>query len=241
MFKPGIVDFSFETHFQRSYGDLVSRAIEQQAELSDHALNEQLLKALIKEFVESERQLAEAHRQLLTISRTDALTGLANRRWFDEVLATEWTRTTRSGGVVGLLLMDIDSFKLFNDNYGHPAGDDCLRKVAQAISEVMHRGTDLAARYGGEELVCVLPDTNLAGVGKIGQELLEAIRALQIPHAFSKVPDGIVTVSIGGASLSPVPGSDPDELIKQADSMLYCSKENGRNRLTLQNQTPNLT
>lgn len=234
MGKPGIMDFSFEAQFQRSYGDLVSRMIEQQAEAADHHLNEQLLKALIKEFVESERQLAEAHRQLLAISRTDALTGIANRRWFDEVLASEWSRAARSGGVVGLLLMDIDSFKLFNDNYGHPAGDDCLRKVAQAVKGVVHRPPDLAARYGGEELVCVLPDTNLDGVGKVGQEVLEAIRALRIPHAFSKVSDGIVTVSIGGASMSPTQGSDPGDLVKQADAILYHSKENGRNRLTLQ-------
>ncbi|MBF0293735.1 MAG: GGDEF domain-containing protein [Magnetococcales bacterium] len=233
MFEPGSVDFSFDTQFQRSYGELVSRVIEQQAELADHQLNEQLLKALIREFVESERQLAEAHRQLLTISRTDALTGIANRRWFDEVLTAEWSRAVRSGGVIGLLLMDIDSFKLFNDNYGHPAGDDCLRKVAQTVSGVMHRSPDLAARYGGEELVCVLPETNLAGVDKVGHEILEAVRALRLPHAFSKVPDGIVTVSIGGASLSPTPGSDPGALLKQADAMLYQSKENGRNRLTL--------
>ncbi|MBF0436125.1 MAG: GGDEF domain-containing protein [Magnetococcales bacterium] len=233
MFKTGIVDFSFESQFHRSYGNLVARVIEQQAELADHRLNEQLLKALIQEFVESERQLAEAHRLLLSISRTDALTGIANRRWFDEVLASEWNRALRSGGKVGLLLMDIDSFKLFNDNYGHPAGDDCLRQVARAVQGVVHRSPDLAARYGGEELVCVLPDTDLDGVGKVGQEVLEAIRALQIPHVFSKVPDGIVTVSIGGASLHPAPGSDPEELVKCADTMLYHSKGNGRNRLTL--------
>jgi diguanylate cyclase (GGDEF)-like protein len=235
MFRAGIVDFSFETQLQRSYGDMVSRAIEQQAELADRHLNEQLLKALIKEFVESERQLAEAHRQLLAISRTDALTGIANRRRFDEVLASEWTRAARSGSMVGLLLMDIDCFKLYNDNYGHPSGDDCLRQVAQAVKGVMHRPMDLVARYGGEELVCVLPGTSLDGIGKVGQEVLEAVRNLRLPHAFSKVPDGIVTVSIGGASLSPESGSDSAELVKQADAILYHSKENGRNRLTLQN------
>ncbi|ARJ66840.1 hypothetical protein WV31_14745 [Magnetospirillum sp. ME-1] len=214
------------------HGELVTRLLEQQAQLADQDLNQHLLGELVAQFVESERKLAEAHAAVLAMSRTDALTGIANRRWFDECLAQELARAQRSQTPIGLLLMDIDCFKLYNDNYGHAAGDDCLIQVARAIHEVVKRPPDLAARYGGEELVCILPDTSLDGVEAVGNAVLDSVRGLAIPHAFSKaIP--IVTLSIGGVSMVPDASLTAKGLIEAADAMLYQSKESGRNRLTL--------
>jgi diguanylate cyclase (GGDEF)-like protein len=214
------------------HGELVTMVLEQQAQMADQQINQHLLGELVAQFVESERKLAEAHAAVLAMSRTDALTGIANRRWFDECLAQELARAQRSQTPIGMLLMDIDCFKLFNDNYGHAAGDECLIKVARAIHDVVKRPPDLAARYGGEELVCILPDTDIEGVGAVGNTIMDAVRSLAIPHAFSKaVP--FVTLSIGGVSVVPEGTLAAKGLIEAADAMLYHSKENGRNRLTL--------
>lgn len=212
--------------------ELISRVLEQQAQLADQRINQELLTELVSRFVVSERNLAEAHAAVLAMSRTDALTGIANRRWFDECLAQELTRALRSDTPIGLLLMDIDCFKLYNDNYGHAAGDECLIKVAQAVHDIVERPPDLAARYGGEELVCILPDTGIAGIAAVGTAILDAVRALALPHAHSKATD-IVTLSIGGISLVPNYQTTGKQLIEAADSMLYHSKDNGRNRLTV--------
>ncbi|MBF0185439.1 MAG: GGDEF domain-containing protein [Magnetococcales bacterium] len=237
MIEHNLLFFSMESGLHRSYGAMMTRLLEQQAQLADQQINEQLLQALVQEFVRVERQLAEAHRQVVALSRTDGLTGIANRRWFDESLHSEWSRAVRGSGTLGMLLMDIDCFKLYNDNYGHPAGDACLRQVAQAVQKVLHRPPDLVARYGGEELVCLLPGTNLAGIKRVGEQILQAIRALAIPHHFSKVPDGIVTVSIGGSACQPTAELEAASLLQQADQMLYHAKENGRNQLTVAQET----
>ena len=226
------IDFKIESAIGHSVGALVSKVLEQQAQLADQRINQTLLTEVVEQFVQSERQLAEAHATVLAMSRTDGLTGIANRRWFDESLAQELARAIRSQTSIGLLLMDIDCFKLFNDNYGHSAGDDCLRAVAQAVQSIVKRPPDLAARYGGEELVCILPDTDAKGVEAVGNALLDAIRGLAIPHAFSKAID-IVTVSIGGVSIIPDEATTPKQVIEAADSMLYVAKEGGRNRLTM--------
>lgn len=209
---------------------LVSRLLEQGAQLADDRINEDLLKELVRQFVDAERKLAEANRQVVALSRTDGLTGIANRRWFDECLAREWRRTLRSGKPLGLALLDIDSFKLFNDNYGHPAGDECLRRVARATADGIRRPPDLAARYGGEEIVCLLPDTTLEGVVAVAQGVLDAIRGLAIPHAHSKAAD-IVTASIGAAALVAHPEAPPTALVEAADAALYRAKAAGRNRI----------
>ncbi|MBF0305709.1 MAG: diguanylate cyclase [Alphaproteobacteria bacterium] len=226
----GLARLSLERQAGDVHERLVSRLLEQGAQISDHLINEELLKELVRQFVESERNLAEAHRQVLALSRTDGLTGIANRRWFDECLGTEWSRSARVGAPVGLLLLDIDSFKLFNDNYGHPAGDETLRRVARAVAEVVGRPPDLAARYGGEEIVCLLPETSLDRVVAVGQTVLAAVRALEIPHAHSKAA-AIVTASIGAASLIATPDAPPTLLVKTADGALYRAKEGGRNRV----------
>ncbi|MFN3077158.1 MAG: GGDEF domain-containing protein [Alphaproteobacteria bacterium] len=226
------IDFVLESNIGRSIGTLVSRLLEQQARLADQEVNRTLLTELVGQFVESERKLAEAHATVLAMSRTDALTGIANRRWFDETLALEMTRAARSGTRIGLLLMDIDCFKLFNDNYGHAAGDECLRQVAAAVRSVVGEPPDLTARYGGEELVCILPDADPSRVESVGNTVLDAVRSLGIPHEFSKAVN-VVTVSMGGISVKVSAELSARQLIEDADRMLYLSKEGGRNRLTV--------
>lgn len=180
-----------------------------------------------------QRELKRMHQQLLDLSNTDALTGIANRRRFDDFIQQEWSRSGRSETTLGLIMMDIDHFKLFNDHYGHAGGDDCLKQVAQALEKKIRRPPDLLARYGGEEFVCVLPDTDLEGVRSVCQILLDAIRELNIPHAKSLVAD-MVTLSIGGTSVVPRMESSPQQLIEAADALLYQTKENGRNGIMVE-------
>ena len=192
----------------------------------------QKLEAQAHQLVEANVKLTTAHATVLAMSRTDGLTGIANRRWFDDALDQELSRAIRSQGRVGLLMMDVDCFKLFNDNYGHAAGDDCLRAVAKAIQSVVKRPTDLVARYGGEELTCILPNTDAKGVEDVGNAILDAIRSLAIPHAWSEAID-IVTLSIGGISFVPNNDSTPKQVIEAADAQLYVAKKSGRNCLSV--------
>ncbi|XDD48927.1 diguanylate cyclase [Leptospira sp. WS92.C1] len=175
-------------------------------------------------------QLQEVNAHLLAIARTDGLTSLYNRRYFDEVLATEWKRCWRTGNSVALLMLDIDHFKLYNDTYGHQAGDHCLKQVALAIRDCARRAGDLAARYGGEEFAIILPETTESNAVIVSRNILERVEKLSIPHSASKT-DSIVTVSIGMATLSPNPENSIVELIERADKALYLAKEEGRNCL----------
>ena len=179
------------------------------------------------------RELKRMHQQLLELSNTDGLTGIANRRRFDDFIQQEWSRSVRSETQLGLVMMDIDHFKFFNDHYGHAGGDDCLKQVARALEQRIRRPPDLIARYGGEEFVCVLPDTDLEGVQSVCQTLLSAIRELNIPHAKSPVADQ-VTLSLGGTAMIPKQETTPQQLIEAADTFLYQTKENGRNGMTIQ-------
>lgn len=169
--------------------------------------------------------------QLHQISTVDGLTGIANRRHFDTFLEASWQRARRSGKPLAVIFIDIDRFKDFNDHYGHVAGDDTLRAIADALAGVVTRSTDLVARYGGEEFVCVLPDTNLAGARLVAQNIRDAIRALAIPHAYSDHADQ-VTASLGVASTVPAAsGITCEQLLEQADSQLYRAKHQGRDRV----------
>lgn len=176
--------------------------------------------------------LQSAYESAITLGRTDRLLGIANRGWFDETLTQQLAVASRTASVMGLLLIDIDDFKSFNDHYGHVAGDQCLVAVAQTVAHLMSRTPDLAARYGGEELVCLLPGTDEAGVRKLGTAILAAVEALAIPHQFSRAAQ-VVTVSIGGLSLVPQPHTRAEDLLREVDRRLYVSKNGGRNRLTL--------
>lgn len=180
---------------------------------------------------ERTKELAESNRKLELLSSTDALTGIANRRRFDEVFALEWSRATRTGQPVALAMLDIDWFKLYNDHYGHQAGDACLRRVADVISSSICRGTDLVARYGGEEFVFIAPATNAETALSLAEKLCEEFRSIALPHEHS--PYGFITVSIGVASIIPEVGQHSKSLIGAADQAMYRAKELGRNRSVL--------
>lgn len=173
------------------------------------------------------QQLAEANRVLQGLVFQDGLTGVANRRRFDEYLLQEWQRMAREQQPLSLILTDIDHFKAYNDTYGHQAGDDCLKQVAQAVESVAKRTADLVARYGGEELAVILPNTALVGALTVAEEIREQVAALHIRH--SRGVNGWVTLSAGVASLIPNPLTSPDFLINSADKALYHAKANGRN------------
>lgn len=186
-----------------------------------------LLLARLRNHLELKRQ-----RDLLNrLSETDGLTGIANRRLFDRVLEREWSRAQRTGGEVALLLMDIDHFKAYNDNYGHTAGDECLKQIARALAGCSRRPGDLVARYGGEEFACILSETDRDGAISLANTIRQAVLDEAIPHAFSKVHD-IITLSLGVATIRPSEGRrSASDLIVAADRMLYRAKNNGRNRV----------
>ncbi len=176
---------------------------------------------------ESRGKLAEANLALQKLSSLDGLTGIANRRSFDETLQKEWKRSIRGEKSIGLIMLDIDFFKLYNDHYGHQGGDDCLKRVAKGLESAIHRETDFLARYGGEEFSTVLPDTDLNGAIKVAEEMRLTIKDLRIEHAKSKVTD-IVSISIGVATVIPLQGMNPEILIAAADQALYRAKDEGR-------------
>jgi diguanylate cyclase (GGDEF)-like protein/PAS domain S-box-containing protein len=188
---------------------------------------------------QAEHRLEVANAELTRLATTDGLTGIANRRRFDEALEHEWSRASREELPLTLLLLDVDRFKLFNDRYGHQDGDACLHAVAQAIAGCAERPADLVARYGGEEFVVLLPDTDAEGAAILAERVRCAIASLQVPHAANAAHGGVVTASIGSATLVPsarrdmastLPGG-PAELIAAADRMLYEAKRSGRNRV----------
>jgi diguanylate cyclase (GGDEF)-like protein len=167
---------------------------------------------------------------LENLSSTDGLTGIWNRRRFDEFMEREWRRSARDGSELSLLIVDIDYFKLFNDRYGHLAGDDCLKQVAAALKETVTRATDLVARYGGEEFTCVLPATPQEGAVTVALNALDKVAGLRILHDSSPAAPH-VTVSIGVATAVPERGGDYSSLIETADRHLYAAKLDGRNRV----------
>ncbi|HMG58611.1 MAG TPA: diguanylate cyclase [Burkholderiales bacterium] len=189
----------------------------------------QRLESMRTKQLEMSRDLASANRELEKLSRQDGLTGIANRRYFDSYLVTEVRRAAREKTPVSLILSDVDHFKAFNDCYGHQAGDDCLRRVAAALSSAGRRPADLAARYGGEEFAIVLPGTVLEGAVDVAQAVSRVIDGLAIPHARSAV-DQTVTLSQGVVSLIPEKESASEDLIQRADQALYMAKQQGRNR-----------
>lgn len=177
---------------------------------------------------ESQKHLAEANIELQKLAALDSLTGIANRRRFDEALHNEWQRGQRERRPLSLLLCDVDHFKLYNDSFGHLAGDLCLKKVAAVLTACLKRPADLAARYGGEEFALVLPDTDAAGARIVAEGCLRALGELAIAHPESS--HCIVSMSIGMATLVPTPGSSTVELVDGADRALYTAKDEGRNR-----------
>jgi len=180
---------------------------------------------------QANEHLAAAIETLHRISTMDGLTGVANRRHFDETLTLEWRRAARSRSSLSLLMLDIDYFKAFNDAAGHQAGDDCLRRVAQSLRENLHRAADLVSRYGGEEFAILLPETDGEHAQVIAENLRERIESLDITHPAA--PLGHVTVSIGLESvIPPRDGANVGEFVRCADAALYDAKRSGRNKVS---------
>ncbi len=179
-----------------------------------------------------EAQLENANHQLRALAREDALTGLPNRRRFDEALGEEYRRAMRVRSPLAVIMLDVDRFKSFNDTYGHPGGDACLRALADTIKILARRPADLPARYGGEEFVILLPDTDAAGALALAERICAAVRSLEIPHAGSDF--GFATVSMGVAVMLPDAATQgPAALVEAADAALYAAKHAGRNTIRL--------
>lgn len=187
-----------------------------------------------RELVVLNQKLMVANDKLQKASLLDGLTGIANRRYFEDYLRKEWQRAKREQEPISLIMLDVDYFKDYNDTYGHIAGDECLREIASALQAAGKRAIDLAARYGGEEFALVLPNTDQNGAGKVAEYLLMKVRELGIVHEKSAVSN-IVSVSLGVASVVPSEQKQPSELVAAADRALYQAKAAGRNRWQLGN------
>ena len=185
---------------------------------------------LKRQYVLKTKELELKNEELQRIARIDALTGIANRRYFDEVFFIEYNRTIREQRSISLLMIDIDFFKKYNDNYGHIPGDNCLKKVTQAISKEVHRPREIIARYGGEEFVVLLPNTDIKEAMFVANKIINSVSSLKIPHCSSKVCD-YVTVSIGVTTMANFKGCNQLDLLKTADKALYMAKKNGRNQV----------
>jgi diguanylate cyclase (GGDEF)-like protein len=202
-------------------------------------ISEVVLKAKLKamlRIVEMQRtlvhvteQLNEANAKLQRLSATDGLTGIANRRMYDELAIREWRRCERMKKPLALVMIDVDHFKLFNDKYGHQTGDECLKAVAAQVGKAAPRATDLAARYGGEEFVLVLGETDTDGAKWIANRLRQQVSDLKIPHYATASRH--VTISCGVAAIIPEGKYSLDVLLKSADHALYQAKETGRDRV----------
>lgn len=175
------------------------------------------------------RKLDAANQELTRISSSDNLTGIANRRCFDEALSVEWRRARRHSNPVALLMCDVDYLKLYNDTYGRTAGDACLRKLAATISRHSERPSDTVARFGGEEFAVILPETTIGGALMVAEKIRNGVRELEIPHLSS--PFAQVTLSIGIASAAPGFDNPPDDLIQAASKAMYRAKQEGRDRI----------
>jgi len=192
-------------------------------DITDRKESEAQIHELIAQ-LKTERDLAQSH------SLTDSMTGLFNRRFFDQALRTEFSRHKRLGSHLSLIILDVDHFKKYNDHYGHLAGDDCLRQIAQVLKDVVERAPDIVARYGGEEFVVILPATHHRGAAVLAERIREAVLRLALPHVQSETAP-FVTISLGVASAADHTLTDEAELVALADRALYLAKTKGRNRI----------
>lgn len=189
--------------------------------------------AIVRDVTErklTEQVLSQMRRDLERMSYEDGLTGVANRRMFDMTLAKEWRRALRSGRAVSLIMVDVDYFKAFNDRYGHQEGDECLKKVANTLKQVIGRSSDLVARYGGEEFAILLPETELLESRRLAERCRDKVRAMAIPHELSDAAS-VVTISLGISSVVPGLNAAETDLLNSADAMLYQAKELGRDQV----------
>lgn len=185
--------------------------------------------AIVRARVRTQLTLKAQSDVLRQMAFIDGLTGIWNRRAFDDRLSTERLRAGRNRQPLSVVLIDVDFFKRYNDHYGHQAGDDCLRRVAHGLRALLNRPADMLARYGGEEFVCVLPETDAAGALEVAGRLERGVRALALPHAHSDAAE-VVTVSLGVATLGAEPTGTTPDLLARADAQLYRAKTEGRGR-----------
>lgn len=184
----------------------------------------------ISERKRREDELLRLKLELEALSYRDGLTGAANRRYFDVVLEREWASAQRTGQPLSVVMLDLDHFKHFNDHYGHPAGDACLRRVVAVLNDAARRPRDLLARLGGEEFMLILPETDAESARLVADHCRHLVREAAIPHA-AAVPDGILTISAGVYSMVPGEGQEPEVLLEAVDRALYAAKRDGRNRV----------
>ena len=184
----------------------------------------------ITERKETEQELVRLHKQLEELSFKDSLTGIANRRMFDSIMDVEWENARRNRQPLSLILLDIDYFKQYNDFYGHLQGDECLKNVAQALGSAVARAKDFIARFGGEEFVLVLPETDGKAAEKVAERCRRQIFKQQIPHEKSEAGQ-VLTVSMGVGTIIPTAEDEPKGFIEAVDRLLYKAKQNGRNRV----------
>lgn len=225
-FTAGAMDYITKPLHEVELLARVRSALKLKKEIDERKSHEQQLLKLM-------HRLEEANEKLKRLCSIDGLTGIANRRHFDEVLNKEWRRARREKTALSVVLLDIDFFKSYNDTYGHLTGDDCLIQVAQKVSQVLKRPGDLAARYGGEEFAAILPLTTKEGGLIVGEKMRSIIASLNIPHSGS-IFNGILTISVGVATLTADNFSevqDPQRLLGMADEALYRAKKAGRNRV----------
>ncbi|NCJ08376.1 diguanylate cyclase [Synechococcales cyanobacterium C] len=228
-----ITGLTDEASVDRAYE---SGAIDYVTKPINWAVLRQRLRHLLLQVQERQR-LEGLNSELRRLAAVDELTQVANRRAFDESLTQHWRSGLRGGEPLSLILCDIDYFKPYNDTYGHPAGDDCLKKVAQTLAQTVGRPTDLVARYGGEEFGILLPSTPFPGAVQVANKICEAVRSQHLPHQASMISEG-VTLSCGVASLLPTPNETAEKLIVLADQALYQAKQQGRDRVVGLPPTP---
>lgn len=180
----------------------------------------------------SQMKLEEINMQLLKLANVDGLTGINNRRHFDERLGEEWLRAVRNRRPLTLIMFDVDWFKQYNDKFGHLEGDECLKRIAHSTQEIASRPADTVARYGGEEFIVLLPETDSGGAVKVAEKIRTEVENLHLPNPGSTVSP-YITVSLGVATIVPSPSSDPGDCIKLADEALYRAKNAGRNRASI--------
>lgn len=186
--------------------------------------------SVVRARVRTQIRLKQQSDQLSEIAFKDAITGVNNRRAFDERMVLEWNRCKREAQALSVIMLDVDQFKRYNDTYGHGKGDDCLRTVGKVLSAQMQRAADFAARYGGEEFVVLLPGTDVAGASAVAEQIRAGLEAQAVPHEASSVST-VVTASLGVASVKPSDDSTPAALLERADQSLYRAKSGGRNRV----------
>jgi diguanylate cyclase (GGDEF)-like protein len=239
-FKLGAVDYIIKPFQQdevlaRIHTHLTLRQLQQQLQQQNDRLRQE-----IEARKEAEIALLKANRTLQQLATLDGLTLLANRRRFDEYLQQSWRQMLRDNKSLSLLFCDIDFFKLYNDAYGHVAGDDCLKRVAMALSETTYRPADLVARYGGEEFIFILPDTPPAGALHVAKRAQHRVASLHIPHQNSVVSQW-VTLSIGISGLLPSRHNSANQLLDCADQAVYLAKKQGRNQIVTKNLSDSLS